>query len=73
VDAKNAQPAGDDFVASIAQKAIAKPEEKPEETEAALGRELLGVFEKKDPAALGRLFAAQVKIAVARALRGRER
>lgn len=62
---------GDDFAASIAKKALQKPDESPDDTAAALGRELLGVLDKKDPAALGKLFAAQVKIAVAEAMRSR--
>ncbi len=68
MDAKT--PTGDDFAASIAKKALQKPDENPDETAAALGRELLGVLDKKDPAALGRLFASQVKIAVAEAMKG---
>lgn len=63
-----------DFIDAIAKKALeAVPAEKPEEREAELGRELLGVLEKKDPAALGRLLAKQVKIAVASALKEHKR
>ena len=67
---KNDQ-AGGDYVSELARKALdkAQPADKPEEKESALGQELLGALTKKDPAALGRLFAAQVRIAVADALK----
>jgi hypothetical protein len=57
-------------VASVALKKVQlKPVDQTEKW-AEMGAELHAAFEAKDPASFGKLFARQVKLAVAEALRG---
>jgi len=81
-DSPNPSPSGGRAAGSLAEAvvtaALAKKEQQPQQANpdekwAEMGGELYDAIEAKDKATFGKLFAKQVKIAVAEAMRGHKR